>query len=128
LKLYQQSRDISAHIPTLQLLTRPLPEIERMGDEVVPALQRVLGSGYRVRMEDSTSQIGSGALPTEDIPTKVIAVDSDVVSAERIAERFRAARPAILGRINDGRFLLDLRTIANADELIPQWPIRGQAS
>jgi L-seryl-tRNA(Ser) seleniumtransferase len=128
LKLYQQSRDVCAHIPTLQLLTRALPEIESMGEDVVPVLQRVLGPGYRVRMEDSTSQIGSGALPTEDIPTKVIAVDNDAVSAERIAERFRAARPAILGRIHDGRFLLDLRTIANVDELIPRWPDTGQTS
>jgi L-seryl-tRNA(Ser) seleniumtransferase len=79
-------------------------------------------------MEDSTSQIGSGALPTEEIPTKVIAVDSDVMSAERVAERFRSARPPIVGRINNGRFLLDLRTIFDAEELIPRWRATGQAS
>ena len=128
LRLYQQSRDITRQIPTLQVLTRSLDEIERLGAEVVPTLQQALGSGYRVSMEDSTSQIGSGALPTEDISTKVIAVDSDVMSAERIAERFRAARPAIIGRINGGRFLLDLRTISNADELVPRWRTTGQAS
>jgi len=58
----------------------------------------------------------------------VIAVDSDVMSAERIAERFRAARPAIIGRIKDARFLLDLRTISDADELVPRWQATSLAS
>ncbi len=124
LKLYQQSADVTAQIPTLRMFTRPLGEIETLGAEVVPVLQRALGSDYRVSMEDSTSQVGSGALPTEEIPTKVIAVDSDVMSAERVAERFRAARPAIIGRIKDGRFLLDLRTIFDADDLVPRWRTR----
>jgi L-seryl-tRNA(Ser) seleniumtransferase len=128
LRLYQRSSDISRQIPTLQVLTRSLAEIETLGAEVVTILSRALGPGYRVSMEDATSQIGSGALPTEDIPTKVITVDSDVLPAERIAERFRAARPAIIGRINAGRFLLDLRTISDADELIPRWPTTSQAS
>jgi L-seryl-tRNA(Ser) seleniumtransferase len=119
--LYQQSADVTGQIPTLRTFTRALGEIEALGAQVVPALQRALGDGYRVSLEDSTSQIGSGALPTEEIPTKVIAVDSDVLSAERVAERFRAARPPILGRINDGRFLLDLRTIFDADDLLPRW-------
>jgi L-seryl-tRNA(Ser) seleniumtransferase len=127
LRLYQQSRDVAAEIPTLRVLARPLAEIEQLGTQVVPSLRRALGSSYRVTMEDATAQIGSGALPTEDIPTKVIVVESDVVSAERIARRFRAARPAIIGRIKDGRFVLDLRTIFNPDELVPRWQTTGEA-
>jgi L-seryl-tRNA(Ser) seleniumtransferase len=121
LKLYQQSADVTGQIPALRTFTRTLGEIETLGAQAVPALQRALGNDYRVSMEGSTSQVGSGALPTEEIPTKVIAVDSDVMSAERVAERFRAARPPIIGRISDGRFLLDLRTIFDADDLLPRW-------
>jgi len=44
------------------------------------------------------------------------------VSAERIAARFRAARPPVLGRIHDGRFLLDLRGIFDAAELAVEFP------
>lgn len=121
LKVYQQSADVTGQIPTLRTFTRALGEIETLGAQAVPALQRALGDNYRVSMEDSTSQVGSGALPAEDIPTKVIAVDSDVMSAERVAQRFRAARPPIIGRISDGRFLLDLRAIFDVDDLLPRW-------
>ena len=74
-------------------------------------------------LEDSSSQVGSGALPTEEIPTKAIVVQHDRMQANRIAERFRQARPSIIGRINDDRFLLDLRTIFDPDDLIPKWSI-----
>ena len=72
-------------------------------------------------LEDSTCQIGSGALPAEEIPTKVIAVRHPSLSAERIARRFRGARPPILGRIEDKRFLLDLRAVFDPEDLIPNW-------
>jgi L-seryl-tRNA(Ser) seleniumtransferase len=89
-------------------------------------LQPVLGPDVRLSMEDSTAQVGSGALPTEEIATKVIAVEQDGMSAERIAERFRQARPPIIGRIQDDRFLLDVRTIFDPADLIPQWAPAGR--
>jgi L-seryl-tRNA(Ser) seleniumtransferase len=121
LRLYQQSSQLVSAIPTLRMFTRPLAEIAAMGARVAPQLQKALGEGCRASLEDSTSQIGSGALPTKEIPTKVIAIDSDRLDAERIAERFRRARPPILGRIKDGRFLLDLRTVFDEHDLIPRW-------
>jgi L-seryl-tRNA(Ser) seleniumtransferase len=122
LKTYQQSANLTNEIPTLRSFTRPVTEIADMGARVVPELRRLLGDGYRVSMEASTSQVGSGALPTEELPTRVVVIESDSVSAERLAARFRAANPPIIGRIQDGRFLLDLRTIADADDLVPRWP------
>ena len=121
LRLYQRSADIVQEIPTLKAFARPLEEIEEMGRRCLPPLQQALGATFRLSLEDSTSQIGSGALPTEELPTKVIAIECDGTGAERIAERFRAARPPILGRVRDGRFLLDLRTIFDSEDLIPKW-------
>jgi L-seryl-tRNA(Ser) seleniumtransferase len=91
-----------------------------MARVVLPLLARALGDHYHVAIEDSTSQIGSGALPTEEIPTTVIAITHDRDSADTIADRFRRAKPPIVGRIKDGAFLLDLRTIFDPDDLIPR--------
>ncbi|HEY1268806.1 MAG TPA: L-seryl-tRNA(Sec) selenium transferase [Candidatus Binatia bacterium] len=121
LRLYQQSADVAEEIPTLRAFTRGVAELEAAGTRVLPALQKALGDGFRAALEDSTSQIGSGALPTEEIPTKVIAIESANIGAERIAEKFRRADPPIVGRIKDGRFLLDLRAVFNADDLIPHF-------
>ena len=121
LRLYLQSPDIGQAIPALQLFGRSMRDIEEIGVRVLSALRLALGAEYRLSLEDSTSQIGSGALPTEEIPTKIIAIAHDDLGADQIAERFRRADPPILGRINDGRFLLDLRAIFNPMDLIPVW-------
>ena len=121
LRLYQKSPDITQAIPTLRAFTRPFDEIREFGEGVLPKLQVTLGDGFRLMLEDSTSQIGSGALPTEELPTVVIAIEHKSRSAIRIAEKFRSANPPIIGRINDDRFLLDLRTIFDPQELVPNF-------
>jgi L-seryl-tRNA(Ser) seleniumtransferase len=121
LRLYQQSPDVAANIPALRALTRSVGEIEAVGERLLPALREVLGSGFRVSLEDSTSQVGSGALPAGEIPTKVVAIEHDRRSAEAIAARFREADPPIIGRIRDNRFLLDLRTVFDSADAIPRW-------
>ncbi|TAJ99520.1 L-seryl-tRNA(Sec) selenium transferase [bacterium] len=126
LRLYQQSVKVTDDIPTLRAFTRPLRELEEMGEPLLPRLQKALGEGYRLSLEDATSQIGSGALPTEEIPTRVVAIEQPGMGAERIAEKFRKAHPPILGRIKDNRFLLDLRAIFDPTELIPNFEDGGE--
>ena len=121
LRLYQQSVDIAAEIPTLRAFTRSLEDIEQMAARLLPSLQNTLGNDFHIALEDSTSQIGSGALPTEEIPTKVVAIAHEKLGAERIAEKFRRADPPIIGRIKDDRFLLDLRAVFDPNDIIPNF-------
>jgi L-seryl-tRNA(Ser) seleniumtransferase len=121
LRLYRQSPAITDDIPTLKAFTRSVDDIRKMGEEVLPRLQSALGKKFRVALEDSTCQIGSGALPTEEVPTVAIAVTHTSQSATRIAQRFRAAKPPIIGRIRDDRFLLDLRSIFNPEDIVPNF-------
>ena len=121
LRLYRQSPEITQAIPTLRAFTRHLDELREVGETVLPKLQATLGNDFRLKLEDSTSQIGSGALPTEELPTIVISIKHPKQSATAIARKFRAAYPPIIGRINDDRFLLDLRTIFDPQELIPNF-------
>ena len=51
----------------------------------------------------------------------MIAIIHTTLNANRIAERFRRANPPIIGRIQDERFLLDLRTIFDTEDLIPNY-------
>jgi L-seryl-tRNA(Ser) seleniumtransferase len=119
LRLYRQSPDITQVIPTLKAFTRSLDDIRMVGEQALPKLQAALGSGFRIGLEDSTAQIGSGALPTEELTTVAITVEHQTLSANAIAQRFRAASPPIIGRIRDDRFLLDLRTIFEPQDIIP---------
>ena len=121
LRLYRESPDIARDIPALRALARPLSEIEATAAQAVAALEGALAREFTFSIEPGTSQIGSGALPTEEMPTAVIVVQHDAMSAARLAERFRLARPPILGRVKDDRFLLDVRTIVDPADLVPHW-------
>ena len=121
LRRYVQSPNIVQEIPTLIAFTRSIDDIRSMGEQLLPKLGLALGDGFRIKLEESTAPIGSGALPTEELPTMVIAVEHAKLSADAVAKKFRGASPPILGRVNDNRFLLDLRTIFDADDMIPKF-------
>jgi len=121
LRRYRQSPDIVREIPTLRAFTRPMEEIRAMGEALLPRLQKALGKDFELQLRDSTAQIGSGALPTEELATAVICVEHPELSANAIAKTFRSADPPIIGRINEDRFLLDLRVIFDPNDLLPNF-------
>jgi L-seryl-tRNA(Ser) seleniumtransferase len=114
LRLYLRAGDLAAAIPTLRYLTRSVGELEALGTRVREILAERLGPEFQLEVVASCSQIGSGALPTEQIESRAIRVIHPTLSPEAIAAAFRAARPPVIGRIADGAFLLDLRTVDDA--------------
>jgi L-seryl-tRNA(Ser) seleniumtransferase len=111
LRLYLRSDNLAAEIPTLRFLTRSVVEMKQMAPRACDLLIEHLGADFRCEIVDSTSQIGSGALPIEELPTVAIRITHARVSANSIAAIFRHARPPIIGRVTDHGFQLDLRTI-----------------
>ena len=120
LRLYRRSPELVAELPTLRWLTRPRAEMDAVAAQALPLLQARLGEGCSITVEDGKAQIGSGTLPEEELSSRVIAIRHAQLSGEKIAARFRASNPPILGRIHDDAFLLDLRGIFAAEDLVPQ--------
>lgn len=119
LRSYVQSPDLLSEIPTLRAFSRPLDELEKDGRTVLPLLRERLGPDYEVELVDCTCQIGSGALPTEEIPSKGIAVHCNDLGADQVARVFRHADPPVIGRIKNERFILDLRSAGDPESLVP---------
>jgi L-seryl-tRNA(Ser) seleniumtransferase len=113
LRLYRGHPDLTAVLPALHALTRPLDELERVGAAAAERLAARLGDGFALAVVASECEVGSGAVPAVALPSRAIAISHPACSAEDVAARFRAARPPVLGRIHEGRFLLDLRTITD---------------
>jgi L-seryl-tRNA(Ser) seleniumtransferase len=120
LKLYRLSPDLPRALPTLRWLTRPIAEMETIGRPAVDLLREALGTEFEIDLVDSTAEVGSGSLPTATLPSKVIALRHPKEGPNAIAARFRAARPPIVGRVQDDRFLLDLRGIFDPATLVPR--------
>lgn len=116
LRLYRDPDRLAERLPTLRFLARPKVEIAALAQRLGPAVGAALGSSFTVTVVDCMSQIGSGALPREAIPSAAIAIHPATVhSAGRVIERLAAAlrrlAVPVVGRIENGALLLDLRCL-----------------
>jgi L-seryl-tRNA(Ser) seleniumtransferase len=73
-------------------------------------------SKMKVEIADGESLLGGGAAPSCVLPTRLLAVTCEGVSADELATRLRASEPPIIVRVEDGRVLLDLRTVFATDD------------
>jgi L-seryl-tRNA(Ser) seleniumtransferase len=132
LKLYRNPESLPEHLPTLRFFTRKRADLLALARQLRPALQDALGAAWTVDIAELTSQIGSGALPLETLPSGGIAVTPVKGSPGRalnaLAERFRRLPMPVIGRINEGRFLLDLRCLDDVDTFIGQLTHLGSAA
>jgi L-seryl-tRNA(Ser) seleniumtransferase len=64
---------------------------------------------------DAVAKVGGGALPLAELPGPVVAVTLPGWTPDALAERLRRGEPALLGRIERGRLLLDPRTLADGE-------------
>jgi len=63
--------------------------------------------------------IGGGAAPSATLPTRVLAITCEGLSADELSARLRTYDPPIIARVEDGRVLLDLRTVfPDQDDII----------
>jgi L-seryl-tRNA(Ser) seleniumtransferase len=111
LRLYLRSNNIQTELPTLRLLRRTPAELEVAALRGREILIDRLGPGFTIEVVPSACEIGSGALPTEEIESRALRIAHGEYSPDAIARMFRRARPPVIGRITDGAFLLDLRTV-----------------
>jgi L-seryl-tRNA(Ser) seleniumtransferase len=100
-------------IPVLRMMRFSKDEIARRAEGVVSQAEPALGKPVALKFEllDGESVIGGGAAPSAVLPTRLIALTHDKLKADEITARLRASAPSIIARVEDGRVLLDLRTV-----------------
>jgi len=106
LRAYVQ-RDHDA-IPTLRMMRLSKDEIGRRAEAVAA---RVESPKLKVEIVEGESILGGGAAPSSVLPTRVLALSCEGLSADEVSARLRGSDPPIIARLEEGRVLLDLRTV-----------------
>jgi len=116
LRLYRDEPGaIVGRVPSLALLAATPAEVERRARALAEALGP-LAPAVSARVVECFSQTGSGALPTERIESRAVALEARGLSPDALAARLRAADPPVFARIQKDRVLLDLRTVLAGEE------------
>ncbi|MGF6958369.1 L-seryl-tRNA(Sec) selenium transferase [Paraburkholderia youngii] len=121
LRLYRAPEKLAERLTTLRLLTRPAEDIHAAAQRVLPALQQAIGARYTVAAEPMFSQIGSGALPVDVLPSHGLVIRmTDGKRGGRhllaLEKQLREMARPVIGRIADDALRLDLRCLEAADE------------
>jgi L-seryl-tRNA(Ser) seleniumtransferase len=64
-----------------------------------------------VSIAEDVAYVGGGSLPDQSLPSWVVEVEASRVSDQELARRLRLGDPAVMGRLRDGRLVLDVRTV-----------------
>jgi L-seryl-tRNA(Ser) seleniumtransferase len=95
-------------IPTLRMMRLSKDEIGRRAKALAA---RVDVPTLKIEIVDGESLLGGGAAPSSVLPTRLLALTCEGLSADELAARLRASNPPIIARVEEGRVLLDLRTV-----------------
>ena len=119
LRQYLFPEQLTRSLPTLQLLTQTLDELKQKAEQLKASLCKRLDSRYILQIEPSLAQIGSGALPTEQIQSIAVTVSSenqrDLLELE---QQFKNYLNPMITRISQQKMWLDLRSVGQFEELL----------
>jgi L-seryl-tRNA(Ser) seleniumtransferase len=131
LALYRTPEFLGEHLVTLRQLTRPAAVMQEQALRLRPHLQRAIGDAYEVSDAPMFSQIGSGALPVEQLPSHGLAIRTAKGKRgglDHLEVLMRGLSRPVIGRAAEKTLWLDLRCLDASDEaeFVAQWGELGQ--
>ncbi|HMR32013.1 MAG TPA: L-seryl-tRNA(Sec) selenium transferase [Geminicoccaceae bacterium] len=121
LRLYRDPARLAERLPTLRLLARKAEAIEAQAQHLLPLVAAPVAEHFAVEVVACRSQIGSGALPLETLPSAALAfrpLDGGGRALAGLAAALRRLPVPVIGRITDDRLLLDLRCLEDEAALL----------
>ncbi len=98
-------------VPALRMMRMSKDEITRRAEKFISQVEAAATRHLKLELIDGESVIGGGAAPSAVLPTSLIALTHATRSTDEISNRLRGNSPPIIARVEDGRVLIDLRTV-----------------
>ncbi len=114
LRLYRDPDSLAAKLPTVRLFARKQDDIQAVAERMKPVVAAAVGPDFAVEVADCASQIGSGALPLEGIPSVGLAirpVRARGSAVNALSSALRRLPVPVVGHIADQALVLDMRCL-----------------
>ena len=121
LRLYRDPERLAQTLPTYRMLARSARDMQEMARRLLPALQSKFGGAFSAKTAPCKSQVGSGSLPVETLSSLAVAISPAVRGGgplNALSTALRALPVPVVGRIESGALLLDLRCLEDVDGFI----------
>ena len=112
---YLVPQKAASSLRALKALTEPQGEVRKRARRLMNKLKKADIPDLTYEMREDVAAAGGGSLPTQDIPSAVVAVKSAKMPASRMEAKLRQAPVPIIVRVNEKEILIDLRTVTEEE-------------
>ncbi|MFC1844569.1 L-seryl-tRNA(Sec) selenium transferase [Thermodesulfobacteriota bacterium] len=116
LRFYYDHESAVANIPTLAMLTASPEVMEKRAQKLAGRIKKNLAGKCSVTVKTAGSRVGGGAMPEEDLESRAVVLEPLDRSVNRLEKDLRTNSLPVIGRIEEDKFLLDMRTVGD-DEI-----------
>jgi len=110
--------------PVYRAAAAGLDALEARGERIRAALGPPGGSGVSVEVVPSLALFGGGTSPEKRFPSRALAVTHAALGADDLASRLRSGKPPVVGRVEEGKVLLDLRSVLPEEDVVVERALR----
>ena len=112
---YLVPQKAATSLRALRALTEPQGDVRKRARKLINKLKKADIPDLTYEMREDVAAAGGGSLPTQDIPSAVVAVKSAKMPASRMEAKLRQAPVPIIVRVNEKEILIDLRTVTEEE-------------
>ena len=113
LRLYRDPQTVFEKIPTLAMISAPVQQVDRRAQRLVRWLRKSIAAYCTVKVVNIMSRVGGGAMPVQNLASRGLALQPLSLTVSHLEAALRCLDVPIIGRIEDDRLLLDMRTVAD---------------
>lgn len=112
---YLRPADVVKKLRSLKALTEPVNEVKKRAEKLIAKLQKENFDLLKFTLREDFAAAGGGSLPTQQIPTVLVAVKNKKMPATKMEEKLRKLEVPIIVRVDKDEILFDLRTVAEEE-------------
>ncbi len=116
LQSYLFHDDLTNRFPMLHRYTRSIEELQTTAEKITTRLKLIFDGKVTIELSDTQSEIGSGSLPIETLPSIAVVLTPNSISVDKLSEHFRNGITPVIGRIEHDQLWFDVRTLLEKEE------------
>ncbi len=113
LRLYFDEQTALKTIPTLAMIAATPAEVNRRAGRLLRRIRKKLLPHCKLGLADIMSRVGGGAMPEQNLASRAVVIEPAAIKVSRLEVLLRQLEVPVIGRIEDDRLLLDMRTVAD---------------
>lgn len=116
LRLYLDGEKAMQQIPTLAMIAAPVAEVEQRAKRLLDLVRKELSDLCKFSIIETVARVGGGAMPEQNLPSRALVMKPVSMTVNRLENALRQLPVPVVGRTEENRLLLDMRTVAD-DEI-----------